>query len=66
MEIKRNVADETLVALYAQGNNEAFDLLLERHKERIYSYIYYNVHKEHVLLHKFAYQHCHLWKKIYE
>ena len=48
MEIKRNVADETLVALYAQGNNEAFDLLLERHKERIYSYIYYNVHKEEV------------------
>ncbi|MCH5328636.1 MAG: sigma-70 family RNA polymerase sigma factor [Coprobacter sp.] len=36
--------DETLVSLYAKGNNEAFDILLNRHKDRIYSYIYYIVH----------------------
>ncbi|WP_291529662.1 RNA polymerase sigma factor [Bacteroides sp. UBA939] len=43
MNIQTNVADETLVALYAQGNNEAFDILLNRHKNRLYSYIYYTV-----------------------
>ena len=37
-------SDETLVGLYAKGNNEAFDILLNRHKDRIYSYIYYIVH----------------------
>lgn len=36
--------DEKLVSLYAKGNNEAFDILLNRHKDRIYSYIYYTVH----------------------
>lgn len=43
MKTMKHAADETLVALYAQGNNEAFDALLERYKERIYSYIYYSV-----------------------
>lgn len=42
MKTMKNATDETLVALYAQGNNEAFDALLERYKERIYSYIYYS------------------------
>lgn len=31
--------DEQLVKAYAQGNNEAFDTLLNRHQERIYNYI---------------------------
>ncbi len=31
--------DEQLVKAYAQGNNEAFDALLQRHQERIYNYI---------------------------
>lgn len=35
--------DEQLVALYSKGNNEAFDVLLLRHKNRIYSYVYYIV-----------------------
>ncbi|MCP9611763.1 RNA polymerase sigma factor [Coprobacter tertius] len=35
--------DEMLVDLYAKGNNEAFDILLNRHKNRIYTYIYYVV-----------------------
>jgi len=43
MNIQANAADETLVALYAQGNNEAFDILLNRYKDRLYAYIYYTV-----------------------
>ena len=35
--------DEELVALYAEGNNEAFDNLLTRHHNKVYSYIYYIV-----------------------
>ena len=35
--------DEELVALYAEGNNEAFDVLLKRHHNKVYSYIYYIV-----------------------
>ncbi|MDE6143434.1 MAG: sigma-70 family RNA polymerase sigma factor [Muribaculaceae bacterium] len=33
------MADEQLVSAYAQGSNEAFDILLKRHQERIYNYI---------------------------
>lgn len=32
--------DEALVAEYAAGNNEAFDCLLKRHENRIFSFIY--------------------------
>ena len=46
MKKQTNVADETLVALYAQGNNEAFDILLNRYKDRLYAYIYYTVRNE--------------------
>lgn len=35
--------DEDLVALYAEGNNEAFDILLKRHHNKVYTYIYYIV-----------------------
>ncbi len=35
--------DEELVALYAGGNNEAFDVLLKRHQTRTFNYIYYIV-----------------------
>ena len=38
-----NATDETLVALYAKGVNEAFDTLLYRHKDRLYTYILYTV-----------------------
>lgn len=33
--------DDQLVALYVSGTDEAFDVLLERYKDRLYSYIYY-------------------------
>lgn len=35
--------DEELVALYATGSDEAFDVLLERYKDRLFSYILYQV-----------------------
>ena len=35
--------DEGLVALYATGKDEAFDVLLERYKDRLFSYILYQV-----------------------
>lgn len=33
------LTDEQLVAVYASGDNAAFDLLLSRHKTRLYNYI---------------------------
>ncbi len=33
--------DDELVLRYADGDNEAFDVLLKRHESKIYSYIYY-------------------------
>ncbi|MCH5225577.1 MAG: sigma-70 family RNA polymerase sigma factor [Muribaculaceae bacterium] len=33
------MTDEQLVKAYAEGNNEAFDILLKRHQERIFGYI---------------------------
>ena len=32
------LSDEQLVALYADGNNEAFDELLKRHQDKVYTY----------------------------
>lgn len=40
--------DEELVALYASGNNSAFDVLLARYKDKLYSYILYLVHNNDV------------------
>lgn len=34
------MTDENLVKAYAKGSNEAFDTLLKRYKDRIYSYIF--------------------------
>ena len=39
MEDLKVFTDDILVRLYADGNNEAFDVLLERYQNRIYSYI---------------------------
>ncbi len=39
MAKKTGMTDEQLVKAYAEGNNEAFDTLLKRHKDRIYNYI---------------------------
>ena len=42
------LTDDALVNLYLQGNNQAFDELLNRHKERLYSYIYFIVRSRDV------------------
>lgn len=36
----KNLTDDELVTLYAEGRNEAFDELLRRYKDKLYSYIY--------------------------
>ncbi len=43
MENLITLTDEKLVALYAKGVNEAFDVILNRHKTRVFSYIYHIV-----------------------
>jgi RNA polymerase sigma-70 factor (ECF subfamily) len=40
----KTMTDEELVILYVQGSNPAFDVLLNRHKNGVHSYIYYIVH----------------------
>jgi len=39
----KKMTDEALVELYADGNNSAFDVLLNRYKKSIHSYIFYIV-----------------------
>lgn len=36
-------SDDQLVACYVNGVNEAFDALIDRHKDRLYSYIFHSV-----------------------
>lgn len=42
------LTDDELVGLYAEGNNEAFDTLLNKYQSRLFSYIYYVVRNEDV------------------
>ena len=37
------VSDDILIAKYVKGENEAFDVLIERHKNRIFNYIFHSV-----------------------
>ena len=43
MKNLKSMTDEVLVDLYARGNNSAFDVLLNRYKKSIHSYIFYIV-----------------------
>ncbi|AEW21396.1 Sigma-70 region 2 [Tannerella forsythia KS16] len=43
MKNLKSMADEELVVMYAKGNNIAFDVLLNRYKSSVHSYIYYIV-----------------------
>ena len=43
MEVLLSKADEELVVSYAEGNNCAFEILLSRHKQSLFSYILYMV-----------------------
>ena len=40
MQLFEKQTDDQLVAAYANGNNGAFDALLQRHQSRVYNYIY--------------------------
>ena len=42
------MTDEQLVKAYAEGKNEAFDILLKRHQERVFNYILRIVKNEDV------------------
>lgn len=46
MENMQKMTDDALVALYSKGNNQAFDILLERYKDKLYSYIYFSVRND--------------------
>ena len=43
MEMLAKLTDEELVQLYVEDTNEAFDVLLLRHKSKVFSYIYHSV-----------------------
>ncbi len=43
METLKTMTDELLVADYSNGNNIAFDILLSRHRQSVFNYIYYTV-----------------------
>ncbi len=40
MQDRNKLTDDKLVAAYIAGDNDAFDVLLNRHKTRVFSYIY--------------------------
>ena len=42
------LTDDALVSLYLEGNNQAFDELLNRHKDKLYSYIFFIVRSRDV------------------
>lgn len=44
----QDLTDEELALLYVDGNNRAFDLLLERNEVKIFSYIMFMVHDQEV------------------
>ena len=48
MDILSTMTDEELVVLYTGGNDEAFDLLLGRHQQVVYSYILYTVRNKNL------------------
>lgn len=48
MENLRRETDDVLVSLYLGGNNRAFDVLLDRHKERLFAYIRFIVRSSEV------------------
>lgn len=48
MEHLKQMTDDALVVLYSEGNNQAFDILLDRYKDKLYSYIHYVVRNDEV------------------
>lgn len=48
MEQLTKLSDRDLVVAYANNNNEAFDVLLQRHRQKVYSYILHIVKNKDV------------------
>lgn len=48
MEKLKQMTDDMLVTLYLEGNNSAFDILLNRHQDRLFNYIYFLVRSREV------------------
>ena len=48
MDKLKQMTDDVLVTLYLEGNNTAFDVLLNRHKERLFNYIFFIVRSREV------------------
>ena len=48
MENLKQMTDDMLVSLYLKGNNTAFDILLNRHQDRLFNYIYFIVRSKEV------------------
>ena len=48
MENLKQMTDDMLVALYLEGNNSAFDILLNRHQDRLFNYIFFLVRSREV------------------
>lgn len=44
----QTMTDEQLVKAYADGNNEAFDTLLKRHQDKVYTYILRMIRNEDI------------------
>lgn len=44
----KTLTDETLVRLYVEGNNEAFNVLLDRYESKVFTYINYIVRNKEV------------------
>ena len=43
----QELPDQTLVKQYVAGDSKSFEVLIERHKNRLFSYIYYTVKDRH-------------------
>jgi len=43
----QGLSDQTLVKQYIAGDSKSFEQLIERHKNRLFSYIYYTVKNRH-------------------
>ena len=48
MDKLKQMADDALVTLYLEGNNSAFDVLLNRHQDRLFNYIFFIVRSKEV------------------
>ena len=48
MDELRTQTDETLLRMYMEGDNGAFDVLLKRYETKVFSYLVYSVHSQEV------------------